>query len=183
MKFRNPLDLRSVEQCHKCVTLGRRHVPSCGDPSSDVMIVGQSPGKVEVEMGRPFIGPSGEVLEFLLDEAGLSREDVYMTNVLKCNPPNNRFAHPVERLNCYKEWLLPELMAVNPKIVLLLGKDAHTTLLPPKFAFGHNIITRNPKSKRIYLTSYHPAYFLRNHSRIPDFVAVGATLRELLDEG
>lgn len=179
-KVQNPLDIRSVRLCRKCVTLGTKHVPSSGNPQAEIMIIGQSPGKTEVELGRPFTGSCGDLLDYMLDQAKVDRDDIYIANALKCRPPGNRQGNPSELNHCFQTWLLPEINVVNPRIIVLLGKDAHTIVLPPKFPFKHDAVTRG--QRRVYLTSYHPGYFIRNKSRMEEFISVGNTLRELLDE-
>lgn len=179
-KKQNPLDIRSVRECKKCVTLGAHHVPSFGNPQAEIMIIGVSPNKADEELARPFMGSSGELLEHMLDQAGVDRDDVYMAYAIKCRLPGNRSGHPVELINCFKTWLLPEIQMLNPRIVVLLGKVAHTTVLPPKFPFTHGGITRS--KYRVYLTLWNPGYFLRNQTRMGEFVTMGDTLKELVDE-
>lgn len=179
-KKQNPLDIRSVSACRKCVTLGAKHVPSFGNPQAEIMIIGQSPTKTDVELARPFMGASGELLEHMLDQAGVNRDDLYMTYAIKCKLPGNRLGQPAEMINCFQTWLLPEIQMLKPRIVVLLGKAVHTTVLPPKFPFIHGGITRS--KYRVYLTLWNPGYFLRNQTRMGEFVMMGDSLRELIDE-
>lgn len=173
--MKNPLSLKSVSQCKVCPLLSRDHVPSTGSPNAAVMFIGQSPGKQEVEQHQPFVGPAGEWLDFLLDEAELSREEVYIANVLKCRPPGNRRARPEEAGNCWREWLYQEIRLVDPKIVVCLGKDAHTQVMPKDIPFEHNVVTEG--KKRVFITSYHPAYYLRRPEEMDFFLEVGQTIR------
>ena len=172
------LDIEKVSQCKLCVTLGAEHVPAEGNPSASVMLIGQSPGVKEVEEGRPFVGPSGEVLDFMLDEAGLDRSQVYITNALKCHPPGNRAGNPEELELCFNTWLVKELKFVNPSIVVLIGKDAWKSVTGGRIEFGHGKITKT--KKRSYLTVYHPAYFLRRGD-VESFVSVGKILKEMYE--
>lgn len=177
----NPLSLLEVSRCKLCANLGQDHVPSDGNPYADLMIIGQSPGEQEVLDGKPFTGPAGSLVTYMLDECGLSREEVYIANVLKCRPPGNRPAQQEEMTMCWQTWLHAEIMMVKPKLILLLGKDAHQAVLPRDLKFGH--LVRN-KSKRFhYLTSYHPAYFLRQKLPIEKFIkGVGEQVAKLLQE-
>lgn len=177
--MRNPLDPVSVSECHACSLLGKDHCPSVGPPKARVMFIGQSPGEVEVMEQVPFVGPAGEFLDFLLDEAELVREEVYIANVLKCRPPENRASRPEERANCWRLWLFHEIASVDPELVVCLGKDAHQQVMPRTVKFEHNVITRG--RKRNFLTSYHPAYFLYNKQiEISVFLEVGQTIKQLL---
>lgn len=181
MKQKNPLDVVSVAECRACPMLGQDHVPSEGTPAASLMIIGQSPGRREVEQRRPFAGPSGELVDFMLDQARLSRDEIYIANVLKCKPPGNRPALEGESNNCWKKWLYHEIEMVKPRLVLVLGKDAHTRLLPKHIKFGHLNKCSNRKQNRTYLTSYHPAWFLRMN-KIEEFVQVGNKVREVGEE-
>lgn len=178
----NPLDIKDVEQCKLCVNLSTDYVPSLGNPTANLMLIGQSPGKREVELGRPFVGPAGELLDFMLLEAGIDRDrDCYIANILKCRPPGNRPSVPAERANCWRQWLHDEIRIVNPRFVLLLGKEAHTTVLAKvleKNPFGHKLVYQS--KLRTYITSYHPAYFLRQQD-FSEFLSVGPFLQEVME--
>lgn len=177
---RNPLELADVVQCHACPTLGDNHVPSVGRVNCRLMIVGQSPGAKEVEERQPFVGPCGEMLDYMLDEACLTRDDVYIANALKCRPPGNRPGTAEELSTCFKTWLRYEIKLVEAPLVLLLGKDAATTVLPDGFEFKHGALYQG-KTKR-FLVSYHPSYFLRRGEE-EEFVKIGETIRKLLEGG
>lgn len=170
------LDVDKVKQCTACITLGADHVPASGNPTADIMLIGQSPGVREVEEGLPFVGPSGELLDFMLDEAGFTRDQVYITNALKCHPPGNRSGNPEELELCFGLWLRKELKFVNPSIVVLIGKDAWRSVTKEKIPFGHCNVTEG--SKRTFLTLYHPSYFLRRGDA-ETFVESGKKLKEL----
>lgn len=173
------LSLKAVSQCTLCVTLGAEHVPAVGNPNASVMLIGQSPGKQEVEEGQPFVGPSGELVNFFLDEAGLSREEVYITNALKCHPPGNRAGHPEELEVCFGAWLKKELKFVNPNFIVLIGKDAWKSVTHERIPFAHGKVTKG--KKRTFLTVYHPAYYLRRGDA-ETFVEAGQILRQLIGD-
>lgn len=171
-------DLTDLSKCKKCPLLGKDHVPAIGNEFATLMIIGQSPGELEVLERKPFVGPSGELLNFMLDEAGLTREEVYITNLLKCRPPQNRKGYKDEHTNCFGKWLFNEIKLVNPGLILLLGKDAHTIVLPKRMEFRHLAI--NESKNRSYLSSYHPSYFLRI-GRVDKFVEVGGFVKNIVD--
>ena len=171
--------IEDVRKCRACPNLGEDHVPSDGNPDSDLMIIGQSPGAAEVKKGKPFVGPCGELLTFMLDEAELTRSDIYIANALKCRPPGNRPAIGGELANCWRYWLYEEIRAVSPLLVLVLGGDAHKALIPSRRGFGHLVVNKNKMAT--FLSSYHPGYFIRRGD-IEGFTAVGARVKELLEE-
>lgn len=173
----NPLDYACVSKCTLCPALSRDHVPSFGDPNARLFIVGQTPDVKEVERKLPFVGTKGALLDLLLSAADLQREEVYMTNAVKCHPPGDRPAAPDEIVTCRNTWLLPELRIVLPKLVLVLGKDAFKSLSIPPQHWGHGNIV-NAKTK--FLISFHPSYFLRRNA-VKDFISLGPIVKELLD--
>jgi len=176
--YMNPLDIESVRQCTKCPALGRDHVPSYGSPHADLMIIGQSPGANEVEGEEPFVGQSGALLDMMLEQAGMDREECYIANALKCRPPDNRPGDPEELEMCRETWLKPELGAIVPKIVLILGKDAAAALKLPKDKLVHGSVIQTKRMK--YIFSYHPAYFLRSND-VEGFTQIGSLVKEQLD--
>jgi DNA polymerase len=179
--YKNPLDLRSVEQCTICKLLGRDHVPSFGDPQATLMVIGQSPGFYEVEADprQPFVGEAGALLDSMFEQAHITRDEVYLANAIKCRPPDNRPGNSTEIKNCFNVWLKPEIQQIAPKLVLSLGKDA-TKAIGMLDYWQHGNVVR--KKKAIIIISYHPAYFLRQGTE-DDFVkGVGDIVRQQLDE-
>lgn len=169
--------MHKLKQCRECITLGAEHVPADGSVIANIMFIGQSPGQQEVSEQLPFVGPCGELLTFLLDEIGITRDQVYITNALKCHPPGNRPAHEDELANCYSKWLKKEIKVVNPKLVVLLGKDAWKSVTKGKIPFEHGKITK--RKTRFYMTVYHPGYFLRKGD-IESFIQVGKLIKETI---
>lgn len=175
----NPTDYDKVRHCRNCVTLGGKHVPSCGSKKSMIMVVTGPPGTREAEEKQLLSGPVGEMFDMFLDEAGIDRASVYISSVLKCQPPGNREPNPEELDMCFGTWLKDELVAVSPKIVVLLGKDAHEAIAGDRIQFKHGHVAKT--SKRVYLVLRHPAFFLRKGQ--PDtFVESGALLKKLILE-
>jgi DNA polymerase len=128
-----------IRRCVKCpLHQSRTHaVPGEGPPQAASMLVGEAPGEVEDRRGRPFVGPSGRFLTRLLEQNGLSRDDVFMTNSVKCRPPNNRFPHVKELETCKRHWLLRQIELIDPKLIVLLGRAPLRQLSGP-----HDTITR-----------------------------------------
>ena len=144
------------EPCMTCTHL----VPGEGNPRAALMVVGEAPGRQEDEQGRPFVGAAGRLLGTLLEEIGLAREDVFITNVLKARPPGNRNPRRAE-VEHHRPWLEAQLEAVQPRLVVLLGKHALDALVPGhKITQVHGGPLEGPDG-RSYFPSLHPAAALR----------------------
>ena len=125
---------QSLHNCQRCklAKLGRTQVVfGVGNPHATVMFVGEAPGFHEDQQGEPFVGAAGKVLNELLQSAGLSRSDIYIANVIKCRPPNNRDPEPDEVETC-KPFLMQQIALIRPKHVCTLGNWATQTLLERK---------------------------------------------------
>lgn len=133
-------------------------VPGSGSLDADIVFIGEAPGKTEDEVGIPFVGAAGKVLETGLQEIGLTREDIFITNVVKCRPPENRDPSP-EDVAEHHEYLERELELVEPKLIVLLGRHALQWFIP-----GAKISeirgTAKRKGNRVYFPTYHPAAVL-----------------------
>lgn len=171
-------DFTTLSSCTLCPKLGTDHVPPWGKLYKPaIFIVGQSPGAKELKEGKPFVGPSGQLLDGLLTELGLARDECYITNVVKCKPPGNRASTPEEKANCTNTWLRHEISELNPKVMLLLGRDAHEALLPQRFQFSHYSVIRT--GLRTYISAYHPAYWLRRQT-LKEFLELAGPIRDEL---
>jgi uracil-DNA glycosylase len=176
--------------CQRCeLSQSRTHaVIGRGSPTASIMIIGEGPGQNEDEQGLPFVGRSGQLLEKILESVQFSSEqDVYICNVVKCRPPDNRTPTPQEAEAC-KPYLLEQIRIVNPKIILLTGATAVRGLTGDKR--GITKIRGQWLDWQGYLCMpiFHPAYLLRNPSREPnspkwlmwkDIQAVRSKLAEL----
>ena len=135
-----------------------------GNPEAPVVFVGEGPGVEEDRTGRPFVGRAGELLTKMIEAIGWRREDVYICNIVKCRPPNNRDPHLDEVATCrpFLDW---QLLAIRPHVIVTLGKPAISTLL------GRNVaITKLRGIWQVWngisvMPTYHPAYLLRNYTR------------------
>jgi DNA polymerase len=135
-----------------------------GNPDADVMFVGEAPGYHEDKQGRPFVGPSGQLLNRLLAGIGLRREDVYICNVLKSRPPRNRDPLPDEIAAC-RYWLDAQIRLVDPKVVVTLGNFAAKTLLDTTTGITRLRGRAYPFQGRLLLPTFHPAAALHAGSR------------------
>ena len=146
-----------IQQCTKCrLAKGRTlAVPGEGPEDADLMFIGEAPGFHEDQQGRPFVGPSGQLLEKLLASIGLSRSDCYIANVIKCRPLNNRDPQPDELSAC-QPFLLRQIELIKPKIIVTLGRFSM------QLAFSGVTISRvhgQPKKigDVVYYPMFHPA--------------------------
>jgi len=157
------LDVIKCKKCDLCKTR-TNSVPGKGNFKSDVIFVGEAPGKNEDKNGEPFIGVAGKKLSNALDEANISREDVYITNVVKCRPPNNRVPSTEERNTC-QQYLKDEIKIIKPKIICVLGNTAFNSVL------GGSEITKFrgkviKKQGQLYFITIHPAATIYNQKLI-----------------
>ncbi|MFQ5920882.1 MAG: uracil-DNA glycosylase [Nitrososphaerales archaeon] len=142
-------------------------VPGEGNSLAKIMFIGEAPGRSEDEQGRPFVGAAGKLLTEALQEAGLAREDVFITNVVKCRPPSNRVPAEEERSAC-RPYLERQIKLINPRIICVLGRTAYESLL------GGGSITSNrgklvKHGKRHYFLTVHPAAMIYNPGLKPIF--------------
>ncbi|MGB9856938.1 MAG: uracil-DNA glycosylase [Dictyoglomaceae bacterium] len=162
MDGKNNMDLKSLEEevkkCRKCSLWEKRKnvVFGEGDTSSKLMFIGEAPGYHEDQQGRPFVGAAGKLLTELIESLDLKRENVYIANVLKCRPPNNRDPNPEEIQACYP-WLEKQIEIINPRIICTLGRYSAYVLLKTSI----NMSSYHGKSfeidNRIIFVTYHPA--------------------------
>lgn len=156
-----------IVRCTKCrLHEGRTHaVPGEGPPEVDLMIVGEAPGRNEDIAGKPFVGSGGRLLDSILKNGGIDRREVYITNVVKCRPPNNRKPKDDEVETCTSNYLDRQIEILKPKLVCTLGATSLEYFTGEK-KMGENH-GRLQMSKRIgtqILPTYHPAAIFRNGS-------------------
>jgi DNA polymerase len=153
----------TVSRCRKCALSKTRTktVFGVGASRAPLILVGEAPGAEEDRQGLPFVGRAGQLLTKMLAYIGLKREDVYITNVLKCRPPNNRDPLPTE-VGCCEPYLLEQLGVLKPRLICALGRHAAQTLLKTDMGIN-NLRGRFYDYHGIkILPTYHPAYLLRN---------------------
>ncbi|MGH9998240.1 MAG: uracil-DNA glycosylase [Nitrosopumilaceae archaeon] len=170
-----------VISCVKCNLSKTRTnaVPGKGNLKAEVLFIGEAPGRNEDLKGEPFVGSAGNILSEALASAGLSRDDVYITNVVKCRPPNNRIPLLEEKESC-QPYLSKELQIIKPKIICIMGNTAYGSLL------GGNSITKNrgkiiEKDGQRYFLTIHPAAAIYNQELKSVLISDMKTLVETLD--
>jgi DNA polymerase len=152
--------------CTRCKlhTLGRRQIVwGVGNPEADLMFVGEGPGADEDIKGIPFVGRAGELLTKIIESIGLSREQVYIANVVKCRPPQNRNPEPDEIASC-EPFLLGQIEAIEPKVIVALGTFAARTLLKTDEAISRMRGRTYEYRGATLIPTFHPAFLLRNPS-------------------
>ena len=174
--------LQQVHSCTLCSLSQKRTtaVPGEGSRTADIVFVGEAPGYHEDRQGRPFVGPAGQFLDQLLASIGLKREDVYITNMLKCRPPNNRDPLPGEIAAC-KPYLDRQLEMIRPRVVVTLGRFSFAKFVP-----GESIGKARGKPRKwngsTIFPMYHPAAALHNPGLRPtierDFQKLPPLLKE-----
>ncbi|HEY8304430.1 MAG TPA: uracil-DNA glycosylase [Solirubrobacteraceae bacterium] len=171
-------------RCHELASTRKNVVFGAGNANADLMFVGEAPGASEDEQGLPFVGRAGKLLSTLLEEIGLSREDVFIANVLKCRPPGNRDPQPIEIENC-RDYLYRQVELIQPRVICSLGNFS-TKLLrddPTGITRLHGqpqVLTLGSRAVRLY-PIFHPAAALytprtletlrEDFSRLPELLA------------
>lgn len=153
---------REVAACTKCpLHKGRcKAVPGEGSPTARIMFIGEGPGYHEDQQGRPFVGPSGQLLDQLLTKIKIPREEVFITNVVKCRPPNNRDPEPAELEAC-KSYLDRQIAAINPRLIITLGRISMARYWPGKrISEVHG--QYKEENGRMYMPMFHPSFALRD---------------------
>lgn len=159
--------IAAIHACEAC-ELARnctQKVPGVGNRQADLLIVGEGPGHDEDIQGEPFVGRSGRLLDRMLAAIGISREQVYITNIVKCRPPNNRDPKAEEALHC-RAYLEAQIREISPRIILSVGRVSAHNLLGSDQPVGKLIrqMHKLPGTEIPVKVTYHPAYLLRNPS-------------------
>jgi uracil-DNA glycosylase family 4 len=179
---------QQIGQCFRCEIAKARCnvVPGEGAENAGIMFIGEAPGWHEDQQGRPFVGPAGQFLDRLLASIGLDRRKVYIANVIKCRPPDNRDPLPTEIQNC-RQWLDKQIEIISPRMIVTLGRYSMARYFPGK-SISKIHGTAQKRDGIIYYAMYHPAAALHQQSlkqaieadmlKIPRILSEADTLRE-----
>lgn len=159
-----------------------------GNPDAQIMFVGEAPGKNEDAAGLPFVGAAGKFLNEMLESIGMSRKDVYITNIVKYRPPNNRDPMPDEKL-AFLPYLKKQIAIIMPKIIVTLGRHSGLAFLPELYISGDHgkpkrvkVLLENKETSLVILPLYHPAAALYNgglrQTLLDDFAAIPQILKK-----
>jgi uracil-DNA glycosylase len=185
MKAQEALDMLAaqISVCTKCDLYKARTkaVPGEGPTHAEIMFIGEGPGASEDKQGRPFVGASGKFLDELLAQAGVTRADVWITNVVKCRPPGNRDPEMIEIETCTSNYLDQQIKIVNPSIIVTLGRHSMSRFIPDaKITQIHGQMQK--VGKRFFIPMFHPAAALHQQRFRPMLLEDFAKLPQLLEE-
>ena len=154
---------KQVLECRNCTLCEKRtHVVfGCGNRNTDVMFVGEGPGREEDEQGIPFVGAAGRLLDDMLNAVGFSREEIYIANVVKCRPPQNRDPFPEEQQACIG-WLRRQTALIRPKLIVCLGRIAASAIIHEDYRITQEHGSFVERGGVKLTAIYHPAALLRN---------------------
>ena len=172
-----------VDHCSRCELCRTRNhsVMGKGNLHSPILFIAEAPGRNEDRDGVPFTGRSGELFDRLLREIEMKREEIYLTNIVKCNPPGNRDSHPNEQEACIP-YLKYETLLLRPKIIVCLGRIAAQRIIRPDYRITreHGVFLER---KNTWLTAvYHPSAVLRDETKLPQMQEDFRKIREKLEE-
>lgn len=174
-----------VAACRACRLCEKRTnvVPGEGSPNAEILFIGEGPGKSEDEQGRPFVGAAGKFLNEMLGSIGLARTDVFIANVVKCRPPDNRDPEPDEVAACWP-FLERQVAIIQPKLIVTLGRHSMARFLPNlKISTAHGRPLRR-RDGQVFLPLYHPAAALYSPAQravhLADFAKIPAILKKVV---
>ncbi len=181
------MDFTELEEkctsCRGCELYKTRKnlVFGCGNPSAELMFVGEAPGEREDVMGIPFVGAAGQLLDKYLAAVGIERNDVYIANILKCRPPQNRDPLPEESDACIG-FLREQVKLIHPKIIVCLGRISAARLIRQDFKITreHGVLIK--KGSYTMTAVYHPAALLRDSSKKEDMLRDMKKIKKFLDD-
>ena len=174
--------LTSCEECNKCPLSKTRTkvVVGCGNRNADIMFVGEAPGADEDKTGIPFVGAAGKHLDRFLEAVGIKREDVYIANILKCRPPNNRDPLSEEQYVCIG-YLRSQVKLIRPRIIVCLGRISAMRLIDPEFRITKMHGQFFKKGDFQICAVYHPSALLRDPSKNEDMYRDMKSIKAMLD--
>jgi DNA polymerase len=164
---------KTCRECTRCGLAQTRIqvVVGTGPAPCDVMVIGEGPGQQEDEQGKPFVGKAGQLLTKIFESVGIAREnEVYITNIVKCRPPENRVPHPTEVEAC-RPYLIRQIQVVKPKILLLLGSPSLKAVLDEGLTITkargqwYQVSVDYMESPLYVMPLFHPSFLLRNQSK------------------
>ena len=172
-----------VASCTCCPLSRTRHLPVMGrgSHSADIMLIAEAPGGQEDQEGLPFVGRSGKILDELLESCSLTREEIYITNILKCRPPHNRDPLPAEQ-DCCMDYLRAQVKLIQPKIIACLGRIAAMRLITPDFKITRDHGAFHQRGNFLITAVYHPSALLRDPRKNEDMYRDMKAIRQKLDE-
>ncbi len=182
--FDNWEDLEnSIKGCNKCkLNNGRTNIVfGIGNKNADIMFIGEGPGADEDKEGKPFVGKAGKLMDKAFEGLGINRENVYIANIVKCRPPQNRVPEKDEAVACLN-YLRNQVILVKPKVIVLLGSTALKNILGEEHSITKERGIFTDKKDIKYLPTWHPAALLRDENKKIDFWKDLKELKKLAEE-
>lgn len=170
--FENMEDLKeAINNCNKCKLCKNRKniVFGVGNENAKIMFIGEGPGADEDLKGIPFVGKAGKLMDKAFLALGIKREDVYIANIVKCRPPNNRDPEPDEVVECIN-YLRNQVIIIKPKIIVLLGRVALNNVLGQEYKITASRGKWIEKKGILYMPTWHPAALFRDENKKIDFI-------------
>lgn len=174
----------ACEQCERCELCKTRHnvVVGVGSENAEVMFIGEGPGENEDLQGEPFVGRAGKLLDKMLTAVDLDRnKNIYIANIVKCRPPQNRDPKPEEQEQCI-EWLRSQVRLIKPKIIVCLGRIAAAKIIKPDIKITKEHGQWLQKGDYLMMAMLHPAAILRDPRKKPDAFNDFLILRDKINE-
>ena len=162
---------KSIENCQKCKLCKTRQniVFGTGNKNADIMFIGEGPGADEDRLGEPFVGRAGKLMDLAFEIVEIKREDVYIANIVKCRPPQNRNPEDDEAKACM-DYLRNQVILLKPKIIVLLGSVALKNILGKEYGITQARGKWIEKKGIMYMSTWHPAALLRDENKKADFI-------------
>ena len=162
---------KSINNCQKCKLCKTRQniVFGTGNKNADIMFIGEGPGADEDRLGEPFVGRAGKLMDLAFEIVEIKREDVYIANIVKCRPPQNRNPEDDEAKSCM-DYLRNQVILVKPKIIVLLGSVALKNILGKEYGITQARGKWIEKKGIMYMPTWHPAALLRDENKKADFI-------------
>lgn len=179
---------RDIRQCRKCPLYRNRKktVPGLGNSQAKILFIGEAPGQAENQIGQPFVGEAGKFLDQLLASIKLKREDVFITNIVKCRPPNNRDPLDEEVRICATAYLYGQIRLIKPKLIVTLGRHSMHLFFSQIRSISSAHGKAYKKANQVYMLMYHPAVVLYQASLKQtlkeDFKKIPEILRQIGEE-
>ncbi len=170
--FKNMEDLKeAINNCNKCKLCKNRKniVFGVGNENAKIMFIGEGPGADEDLKGIPFVGKAGKLMDKAFLALGIKKEDVYIANIVKCRPPNNRDPEPDEVVECIN-YLRNQVIIIKPKIIVLLGRVALNNVLGQEYKITASRGKWIEKKGILYMPTWHPAALFRDENKKIDFI-------------
>lgn len=160
----------AIKGCNKCkLCSGRKNIVfGTGNKEADLMLIGEGPGADEDAQGVPFVGKAGQLMNKAFEGLGIDREQVYIANIVKCRPPNNRDPEKDEAMACIN-YLRNQVILVKPKVIVLLGRISLTNILGEEYKITASRGKTIEKKGITYIPTWHPAALLRDETKKIDF--------------